>query len=214
MRTRMIIYLLLLGCLPVLAKADNKEQRARNERYHAIHLHHVGIGLETGMFRNARLSPRLFYGVGSYRNLFNADVGVKYVYSHPMAPLSDERLAAHYISPFIAANVNFYRWETGCMYIGGEFAYDCIVAADHYLPSSGGVEHDVKIGRHHGTVRAKAGARWDHWELNVHFEYDLEPAMNQKYIYEFDGYDYDRLRPFLFERYRVGLSVSYLIPFL
>lgn len=49
-------------------------------------------------------------------------------------------------------------------------------------------------------------------DINIHYCYDLSPAINQKYIFETAKFDYDYLKSNLYERYRIGLSVSYLIP--
>lgn len=213
MKTRLILYLLLLMPLSVIAQTDREAQTMRQKRYSMIHMHHVGVGIEAEAFENFRVSPRVFYGIGSFRNVLNAEIGLKYVYNHPLLHAGEERVAAHYISPFVAGIVNFYRWSAGSLYAGGEVAYNFAIAGDHYLPSAAVQERDSQIGNHHCSLRPKIGVRLENWDVSLHFEYDLAPSLNQKHLFESAAYDYYALKPSLFERYRLGIHVAYIFPF-
>ena len=212
MRYSWCIGVMLGWCVCVWGQTTT-DQKVRDKRTHMIHLHHIGIGAETAMSENVRFSARAYYGIGSYRNLLNADIGVKYALSHPLLHIAEEKITAHYMAPFIAATVNYYRWANGGLYLGGECAYHLAVAANHHLPSATVVEHDNVAASHHCSLRAKAGSRWENWDICLHFEYDLAPALNQKYVFESTAYNYDLLRPSLFERWRIGITAAYLIPF-
>ena len=61
-------------------------------------------------------------------------------------------------------------------------------------------------------MSAKLGVRLSRMDINIHYCYDLSPAINQKYIFETAKFDYDYVKANLYERYRIGLSISYLIP--
>ena len=210
---RQLLILLLFIPLPAFSQTHDKQAQAmRDKRYSMIHVHHVGIGAGAAMLTNLRASARVYYGFGSYRNLANVDAGVKYTYCYPLLHTDGEKVAGHYVSPFVAATLNCVRWERGSMYIGGEAAYNFGVAADHYIPATSMVEHDRQAVAHHCSVQGKIGVRLEHWDIGVHFEYDLAPAYNQKYIFETPAYDYYSMHSSLFERYRVGLNAAYLIP--
>ena len=208
-----ILYILLLISLPVLSQTDKEINRLRQGRYQRVHSHHLGIGMESNVYENFRLSPRLFYSFCSYRSFFSIDGGVKYVYAHPMRHMTEERLACHFLAPFAAAKIHFWRWDAGCLYVGGEAAYHFAVMGEHYFPKYDLPTRDKKIGKNHTSIRAQLGVKMEHWELNVHYEYDLSPSWNQKYLFESEEYDYDRVRPSLYERHRIGLTIAYLITF-
>lgn len=214
MKRAIILLLLMLNMtLSGFAQTDKEVQHARQKRYSMIHAHHIGVGIETDLMENARISPRLYYSFGSFRNLFTIDAGLKYIYSHPMCHVTDEKVTGHYLSPFVAIDFHFAQWDKGCVFAGGEFAYNFNVTGEHYLPASNLRVGDKNIGNNHSSLRAKVGVRLENWVFNVHYEYDLAPSYNQKYIYETADYDFATLRPSLYERHRVGISIAYLFTF-
>ena len=73
------------------------------------------------------------------------------------------------------------------------------------------VLRDSKISKNHPSVCGKTGIRFGHWDMNVFFEYDMAPSINQQYVFESDKFDYDKVSNRLYERYHIGLSFSYLI---
>lgn len=212
MRKWIYILLLLLISVSVFSETDKELQHTRQKRFQWIHVHHLGLGIETNMYENFHISPRIFYSFGSFRNIVNVDGGIKYIYAHPMMHIEEEKIAGHYISPFVGATINFGRWNNGCIYAGGEVAYNFAISGDHYF-ASGMMTRDNHICNQHCSVRVKLGLKFEEWEFNIHYEYDFSPAWNQKYIFESADYDYDLLRPTLFERYRFGIHIAYLLPF-
>ena len=124
-------------------------QSVRRKRYQMIHAHHIGLAIETSMMENVRLSPRVFYSFGSFRNLFTVDGGLKYIYSHPMCHVYDEKVTAHYLSPYVAIDFHFGHWDKGCAFAGAEVAYNFIVMGEHYLPQSRVRVGDKHIGNNH-----------------------------------------------------------------
>ena len=213
MKKQIILYIFLFFSLLASSQTDKEMQLLRQGRYQRVYSHHLGIGMESNMLENFRLSPRLFYSFCSYRSYFSIDAGVKYVYSHPMVPLTQERLACHYLAPLLSVKAHFWHWDKGCLYAGGEAAYHLALVGEHYIPGNDLPIRDRKIGKHHASVRAQFGVKMEHWELNVHYEYDLNPSWNQKYLFESAEYNYDLLRPSLYERHRVGITLAYLITF-
>jgi len=213
MRFKILICVIWMSNMLAWGQNQKEQQVVRQKRIAMIHAHHIGMGVDANMYRNVHLAPRIFYGFGSYRNIFSFDVGAQYTFSHPLSVTNDEKVTAHYIAPFVAANIHFVKWNSGCAYAGAEFAYHFAISGDHYSPSSPIIVRDIHIGNHHSTIRAKAGVRFENWDLNAHFEYDLAPALNQKYIFESINYDYPSLKYALFERWRIGVAIAYLIPF-
>ena len=201
--------------MPLLASSqthDKQAQALRDKRYSMIHVHHVGIGAGADILTNLRVSARVYYGFGSFRNLANVDAGIKYTYTYPVLHTPDDKVAGHYISPFVGATLNCVRWSEGSLYIGAEAAYNFGVAGDHFIVATSMVEHDRQAVSQHCSAQGKIGVRLENWDIGVHFEYDLAPAYNQKYIFETPAYDYYSMHSSLFERYRVGLTAAYLIP--
>lgn len=211
MKKRAFLYILLLFSLLAFSQTDKDLQQLRQGRYQSVCSHHLGIGMETNMLENFRLSPRLFYSYGSYRSYFSIDGGLKYVYAHPITPMDKERLACHYLAPFVAAKAHFWHWDKGCLYAGGEVAYHFALVGEHYIPGYDLPMRDMQIGKHHPSLRAQFGLKMEHWELNLHYEYDATPSWNQKYLFESTDYNYDLLRPSLYERHRIGITIASLI---
>ena len=213
MRIRVVILFLLSTSVLAFGQTDWEHLQIRQKRYRNIHLHHIGIGGDVTAYRNIHLSPRIYYGYGSYRNLFNVDVGVFYRFSCSLSPQNADRVLCQYVAPFVSTAINAYRWNTGSLYIGCEAAYNFAVAADYYSRSDKKLMQDIYLGRDFCSIKPKFGVRFDKWEININCEYDLAPSLNQKYIFESVRYDYEQVRTSLFERYRFGISAAYLIPF-
>ena len=129
-----------------------------------------------------------------------------------MCHVAAERVAGHYMAPFAAADVNFGQWSNGSGFAGAEIAYNIPVMGEHYTVS-GYKFQDTELVKGHCSIRLRAGVRLEKWVFNVHYEYDLAPSFNQKYVYESAQYDFVTLRPSLYERHRVGISVAYLFTF-
>lgn len=207
-----ITVLFLLISSSLYAQTAKEIEGIRSKRFNRIDMKHFGVGLETGVYENLYLGPKLFYGMGTFRNLFNIDGGFKYMFCSSMYNKYEESISGQFFSVFCSLNFNPIRWNTGCMYLGGETSYNVVAAASHKEISSDVVAHDIRIGNNHFVARGKIGARLDLWDINLYCDYNLAPAMNQKYIFESVDYNYDKLYASIHERYRIGISVSYFIP--
>lgn len=207
-----ITVLLLLVSLSLVAQTHKEIEGIKSKRFNRIDMRHIGVGLETGVYDNLYIGPKLFYGLGTFRNKFNIDGGLKYLYCRSMNNKHEESISVQFCSIFCSLNLNSIRWNSGCMYFGVEMTYNVVAAASHKEISSDVVAHDIRIGNNHFVARGKIGARLDFWDINVYCDYNLAPAMNQKYIFESVDYNYDKLYASIHERYRIGISVSYFIP--
>ena len=207
-----ITVLLLLVSSSLLAQSFKEMEGIKSKRFNSIDMRHIGVGLETGVYENLYIGSKLFYGLGTFRNLFNMDGGFKYLYMKSLNNKHEESISAQFFSVFYSLSINPIRWDSGCMYLGGETSYNVVAAASHKEISSDVVAHDIHIGNNHFVARGKIGARFDLWDINLYCDYNLAPAMNQKYIYESVDYNYDKLYATIHERYRIGVAVSYFIP--
>lgn len=211
MKMKLVILLLLFVC-PVIAQTEDEKAVIMYERLRMIDFYHVNVGVEVDVHNNLFMGPTISYGVGTYRNLLNLDFGIKYMLVNPIGRSEEERISIHYLPVCAATNVNLIRWHQGSVYVGGEISYSFVTTANHRKPFSEVVEYDRYVGNNHASVSAKLGVRLSRMDINIHYCYDLSPAINQKYIFETAKFDYDYLKSNLYERYRIGLSVSYLIP--
>lgn len=91
-------------------------------------------------------------------------------------------------------------------------AFVPVIAARHRLPDGQSVP-DLQIGKNHFTPAAKLGVRIQQCDVSLYYEYDMKPSFNQKYVFETADYDYDLLRPALFERMRFGIRFLYHFDF-
>lgn len=210
---RLIIIFHLFAVLHVTAQTDPEKAAKRMERLRNVDYTHVGIGVETGGNKNWFVGPKVFYGIGSYRNTLNADIGISYLLTNPLGSNSNERIMLQQLPVFANLHLNIVRWPKGCMYIGGEVSYHLCVGSSHVLPAFDITEADAQIGRHYLSLAPCIGVRTDRLDIGAFCEYRFSPAVNQKYIFESQEYDYDVLHDSVFERFWVGLSVSYLLPF-
>lgn len=213
MKILIIVTPLLLLASSIFAQSSKEKDIIRSKRFSRVEMRHIGVGVETGIYHNLYIGPKFYYGIGSFRNIINIDGGLKYLYCVSLDHQSTESLSAHFFSVFGSLNLNPIRWNSGCLYVGSEISYNLVASANHKLTSSELETHDNRIGENHFVLRGKMGARLNLWDFNVFFDYNLAPAMNQKYIYESINFDYDQLYSSIHERYRLGVAVSYFIPF-
>lgn len=211
MKLKLTILLLLLVC-PAIAQTESEKAVVRHERLRRIDFQHLNVGAEAAVCKNQFMGPVIGYGIGTYRNILTLDFGIKYMLINPIGRSEEERISVHNLPVWAAANVNVMRWHWGGIYVGGEISYSFVATANHRKPFSEVVEYDNHIGNNHASVSGKMGIRLSRMDVNVHYCYDLSPAINQKYVFETAKFDYDFLKANLYERYRIGLSVSYLIP--
>lgn len=209
---RLLIIFHLFAVLHVTAQTAPEKATKRMERLRKVDYMHIGMGVETGGYENWFVSPKVFYGIGSYRNILNADIGIGYQLTNLLGTNSSERIILQQLPVFANLHLNIVRWAKGSMFIGGEATYYFAVKGVHHIPLSDVTENENNLGQSHVTVAGLLGVRLSHWDLSMRYAYDLSPSMNQKFVFESADYDYDNLCPSLFERSRFAISISYLLP--
>lgn len=211
MKLRNIILLLLLltTVVPAFSQTQPDKKKIKKERLSKVEMFHYAIGFESSFNTNVYFSPEVMYGVGSFRNLINADIGLRYMFGNPFFSDKNERLVDHQIPFFISVQLNFVSWKESCAFIGAEMAYCMPVTVFHHYGESDNVVADRKIGKNHFSSRAKIGVKLNRVGIMAFYEFDLAPMMNQKYVYESAEFDYDALHASLFERTRFGVSLTY-----
>lgn len=202
----------LFTLFPIVAQSVQEKSAIRRERFRKLDYMHVGIGMETGGNANWFIGPKFFWGVGSYRNMLNADIGISYQFTNLFGSSSSERIMLQQLPVFANLHLNIVHWTKGCMYIGGEAAYYLAVKGVHHIPLSDVIENENSLGKSHAAVAGSLGVRLSHWDFSLRYAYDLSPSMNQKFVFESVSYDYDYLYSSLFERSRFAFSISYLLP--
>lgn len=203
----------IFASFPIVAQSIQEKSVLRQERFRKVDFMHVGIGMETGGNVNWFVGSKLFAGVGSYRNMVNADIGIGYRFVNLIGSSSNERIMLQQLPVFASLHLNMVRWSKGCAYIGGEAIYCLAVKGDHHIPSSNIAENENVLGKIHATLAGSLGVRLSNWDFSLRYAYDLSPSMNQKFVYESADYDYDCLHSSIFERSYFAFSVSYLLPF-
>ena len=208
-------YLLLTILLiqPLCAQTPAEVQTIRNKRLRTIHVHNLSVGIDAGGCDNYFIAPKVYYRLGSQRNLFNADAGFRYLFYNPVMVSDSDYVSSQYVAPFIAANINFARWDSGAAYLGAEFTYNISTTASYHSISSSLYQRDNNIGKHYTNLLGRVGVRIERWDISLFASYGLAPNFNQKYIFESTLFNYDSVRSQLYSRYNFGLSLSYIIPF-
>lgn len=206
-----MLFLLLVSVS--YSQTTKEKEMIIKERIRRIEFFHASFGIDVSANKNFYTSPWLSLGVGSFRNLLNADLGVKYTIGNPFFFDDKEHLVPQQLQLFAALQLNVLSWKTNCVFVGGSMAYGVPFAAFHHLPSSNIIEYDKEVGCRHFSTEICTGIRFDNWRMSLFYEYDLAPALNQKYVFESLNYDYDLMKDILFERGRFGFSVAYYIPF-
>lgn len=210
---RLLIIFHLFAVFHVTAQIVPENTAKRMERLRNVDYMHVGMGIEIGGNENWFVGPKVFYGIGSYRNFLNADVGISYQLTNLIGSNTSERIILQQLPVFANLHLNIVRWTKGCMYIGGEVAYYFVVKGAHHIPLSDVIENENSLGKSHATVSGSLGMRLSRWDISLRYDYDLSPSVNQKFVFESADFDYDYLYSSLFERSRFAFSVSYLLPF-
>lgn len=203
-----VIFWLTFLFFTLSAQTDSSQEAVRRQRISRIDFYHVSVGASVAMNRNYSVGPQISFGVGSFRNILNADVGIRYLFEGAFLQREAERVSLQQLPLFVSLNVNAIRWRTGCFYLGAEMAYIPTVVAQHRLPD-GQLISDIHIGKNHFTPAAKLGFRQGDCDFSLFYEYDMKPSFDQKYIFETVGYDYDALKYSIFERMRMGLRFLY-----
>lgn len=205
MSRRVIFIIMLFCCFHLTSSAQSKLEREKilDRRLDKIEYYHVGIGTDAAINRNYQLCPKVFIGIGSNRNLFNADAGLKLSLSNVFETGDGEYIRHSSIPVYIAGSINAVRWKQKSLYAGAELS--CHIAL--------GSNKAASIANNHFACQGKFGFRNTDWDFSVYYEYDLSPAIDQKYIYESPAYDYFKVYNSIFERWRIGVSASYYFRF-
>lgn len=196
----------------LFAQTVDMKQAAKKQRISHIDFYHVSVGAGVAFNRNICVGPQISAGMGSFRNLLNGDVGIRYQFLGVFPRKGVESVSLQQLPVFVSLNLNVFRWKSGCLYLGGEMAFVSAVAARHRLPD-GQIVSDSQIGKNHFTPAAKLGVRIRQCDVSLYYEYDMKPSFNQKYVFETTGYDYELLQPALFERMRFGVRFLYHFDF-
>lgn len=215
-KTTIVVFFLFTTQLyiEIVSAQTTKELKiVRQERISKIHLHHVGIGVDISAYNNYSVGPHFFYGIGTHRNLLNADVGFGYSFANSVRTKHSDAIACQYVGLFASGQVNFIHWHSGSMYIGTKIEYNISTISLYKSSVLGTIVSDKHIGKSHCTTYGKLGLKLNHWDFNIYIKYNISPAINQKYIYETSNFDYDSVYNQLYDRIHFGLSLSYLIPF-
>ena len=205
--------ILLSGIAVSYAQSPHEKEMLKKERFRRIEFFHASFGADVSANKSVYASPRVSLGIGSRRNLLNADIGLKYKIGNPFFFDDNEHLVPQQLQAFASLQMNLFSWKANCVFLGGNIAYCIPVTTFHYLPSSNIIEFDKEVGLGHFSTQIGAGIMFDRWSISLFYEYDLAPSLNQKYVYESANYDYDHLHDILFERNRIGVSVAYHLPF-
>lgn len=208
-----IVYyiILLFCCLPTTSNAQLKLERDKvlDKRLDKIEFYHVGVGMDAAMNENYQLCPKVFVGIGSNRNLFNADLGLKLTLSNIFGKSGGEYIRQYAMPIFVAGSINAVRWKQKSIYVGAEIDYSIALGSSHTIANHQ-TETDTKsIAKSHFACQGKMGFRNKDWDFSVYYEYDLSPSIDQKYVYESPAYNYLEVYDSIFERWRIGISATY-----
>ena len=208
-----VLFVMLLFSNLALSQTPPKEKETiRKKRLNKVEFYHIGLGLEAGINHNFVIGPMVYAGIGSFRNFFNADAGVKLLWTNPAGSSTKERISHLQLPVFAALSLNLIRWKHGSAYLGAEFDYHLFLNAKHNLPGNGGKISDKELSHNYASTSVRLGVRLNRWDIQSFYEWDLSPSFNQKYVYESQNYNYDVLYNALFSRTRFGLKIAYIIP--
>lgn len=192
-RTIFAICAILMLCTAAHAAEPDKDPSA--EKMSRIGMFRIGVGCGVAGWNNINVTPGITFGLGSYRNVVNGELGLKYNATIPLkAGLQD--LTNHHLTLSAALLVNYWRWNRNCLYVGAEIDGNFNVG-------------NLPYSSHSAAVAGVLGIKVQALDISLRYEYDIVPRYNQKYIYETEGYDYDAAHSTIFERMRAGVTLTY-----
>lgn len=209
MKHILVTLITIFACLPSSAQVQMDRDKILDRRLDKIFFYHVGTGMELAGNQNYMLSPKVYIGVGSSRNLFNADMGFKLSVYNPVKTTDTEYIRYCYMPFFLSGNINAIRWKQNAIYIGSEIAYNIAIASGHHTSGIRTGNDETSIAKSHASCQGKLGYIHKNWDFSVFYEHDLSPAIDQKYVYESVDFNYDELYDSIFERWRLGMSITY-----
>jgi len=207
-----VIMAFALTMLMSVASAQTMQDTCRviKNRLRYVDFINVNVGGEVAANINYEISPKVALGIGSFRNVVNGDVGLKIKFCNPL--LINKNVGISYISLpiFISANINIYKWKFNSLFVGGEIDYNISLTSILKNRLSNETIVDKYLIQNHFSAAGKLGCKLNNILLYLFYEYDIEPAYNQKYIFESANYDYYVLKKSIFERWRFGVNLSYM----
>lgn len=211
--TMTLIILYLLTLIPGYSQSEKEDVILRDKRFSKIDFYHAAIGIDAAVHHNWALSPKIGVGIGSSRNILNADIGLQYKLGNPFYFGNSEYISYSHLAMYASFDINLLRDKERSLFVGAEIAHNWELSSD-YTPSAKVEQEDnYNVGKKFFSAKAKIGLKIKRYELTLSYEYDLSPALNQKYIYESKYYNYDKLYDSIFERARIGIGLTYYIPF-
>lgn len=205
------IYTILLFMLTSSAFAQSHKERSKtlNRRLEKVEYYHIGVGMDVAGNENYTFSPKVYVGLGSCRNFYNIDLGFKIASSNLLKSSDAEYISYSFMPFFLSGSVNVVRWKQNCFYVGAELAYNVALGSRHHVNDINVAADDHSISQNHVSWQGQLGFRHKSWGVAVYYENDLSPALDQKYVYESPDYNYLKVYDSIFERSRIGLSVTY-----
>lgn len=188
-------------------------RRIKKERFGRIEYYHFDIGVDAAANYNYSFSPKIAVGIGSSRNLLNADFGLKYNIRNPYFGGRDEYISTQEILLCASLRLNVIRGKSFSLFVGGEIASHWAINSAYHSRLSDTRTSDANLADDYFSVGAKIGFKIKRWRASLYYEYNLAPAINQKYLFETKEYNYYGLYKSAFERGRIGVGLTYEIPF-
>lgn len=191
------------------AEIYNERLRILDKRINKVQFYHLGVGIDISYNNNYLFAPKVFIGIGSNRNLYNLDVGVKIECSNLFGTRSEEYIRYYHMPFFLSASLNAIRWKDNSFYIGAEILYNISLGSTHHVKKAYKVTSNQNVSNNHVSCQVKLGFRCKCWDFSTYYENDFSPALDQKYVYESIEYDYLKVYPSIFERSRIGVCFAY-----
>lgn len=185
------------------------KENLRLRRNSMIDFYHIGLNMDLSAGINNTVDPGFFIGIGSFRNLFNADIGVSYSMKNIIPLDSEESVSVHQLKISLSAKVNCIRWRFGSVYLSPGIDWSMPLIAFHRTVASSYGYMDNSIGRCCFSSCLNLGIIWNRLDFSIFCRYDMSPSFNQKYIYESVDYNYHVLYDSIFDRDCFGIGIGY-----
>lgn len=209
MKLLFISILSVCACFLSFAQVSIDRDKVLDKRLDKINFYHIGTGLEIAGNHNYMLSPKVYLGFGSPRNLLNVDIGLKLSFNNPVRSANSEYIRFYSMPFFLSGSINAVKWKQNAIYVGAEVAYNIALGSGYHSSNHTAEDNAGSVAKSHASWQGKMGYRYKNWDLSFFYEDDLSPAIDQKKVYESAEYDYDMLHESIFERWRLGMSITY-----
>lgn len=174
----------------------------------------MGFGGGYEMWNNTAAGIRTEIRLGRLDDLVSLSAGLGVKFWNMVWTRSSRYSYIRYTQfPFHAGvSVNTF-WLAGArIYAGGEMAYNLHGNnASCVHPEERSTDFDSShLGRYF-TLSGRIGLRSGTMDISIYYIYDLEPPLDQKYIYESSGLDYKAFGPTVNDRFRIGITLMFYI---